>query len=68
MIKEINGVISFKRNTMKNCACCEGNHIFSKYISEIDSDNMIDINTEIKSLLTNDKENKKVKITIEIEE
>jgi hypothetical protein len=68
MIKEINGVIKLKRNSMSNCVCCEGNHIFSKYISELNSSEAIDINAEIKSLLSNDKENKKVKITIEIEE
>lgn len=68
MKKEINGIIEFKRNSMSNCVCCDGNHIFSKYISKLNSDGMIDVNAEIKSILTNDKENKRIKITIEIEE
>lgn len=68
MMKEIKGIVRFKRNSMSNCVCCEGNHIFSKYVSELNSDEMIDMNAEIKSILTNDKENKRIKITIEIEE
>jgi hypothetical protein len=67
MIKEINGIIKFKREDNSDCVCCKGNHIFCKYISKVNSDKPIDINSEVDKLLTEDTENKRIKISIEVE-
>lgn len=67
MIKEINGVIRFQRENNSDCVCCRGNHIFYKYIDESNSDTIISVDKEIDKLLTEDTENKRIKITIEIE-
>lgn len=67
MRKEIEGVVKFSRSESADCACCEGRHVYGKQVNEIDSNNWIDVNTIIRKLLTKDTENKKVKITIEIE-
>jgi hypothetical protein len=67
MVKKIKGIVKFQRENNSDCVCCNGNHIFCKYISEINSGQPIDINSAINELLTEDKENGKIKIIIEFE-
>lgn len=64
---EIKGKVVFQRSEDDDdgkCVCCEGKHIFSRYI---DWDN----NIELRDLIwkfTENKEGKRVKLTIEVEE
>jgi len=69
MKKEINGIIRFKRGDTSDCICCEGNHIFCRYISELDTDKNIILNKAISALLEEDKnENKKIKIIVKVQD
>lgn len=62
-MKSIEGKIVYQRSESDECVCCEGKHIFSKYIDA-------DIHSFIREYaLTGEKlEGKTVKISIEIEE
>lgn len=68
-VKEINGVIKCKRNDNDNgkCVCCKGKHIFCTYISKIGSAENINVNKIVNNFLTEDNENKKIKIVISVE-
>ncbi len=63
--KEFNGIVTFMRQESDSCVCCEGNHIYCRYVNFKENPKEV-MKEMLDECTTKDKEGRRVTMEIKI--